>query len=69
MQQTAPRITDWSLVPLTFGLEYAALLIGRKRPAISRMCRMNAIPCRKARRQWWFDRESIKKFLENGGQQ
>lgn len=69
MQRTAPRITDWSLVPLTFGIEYAELLIGRKRNAITRMCRMNAIPCRKVGRQWWFDRESIRKFLENGGAQ
>lgn len=64
MQRTAPRITDWSMVPLTFGLEYAELLLGMKRVAITRMCRMGEIPCKKFGRKWLFSRKAIRSFLE-----
>lgn len=58
------KITDWAIVPETFGLEYAVLLFNaHNRAAMARLCRLGRVPCKKIGRKWIFDKESAQEFF------
>lgn len=61
-------ITDWNMVPVTFGLEYAELIFNLKRATITRKCRDHELPGRKIGRKWIFNRDEIREMLKSEGQ-
>ncbi len=65
-QRAAPKqrpITTWEKVPVTFGIDMAALLFGISRSTVLRRCRDGEIPAHKFGKFWTFNKIEIMKYL------
>ena len=61
-------ITRWDDIPLIFDIPIMVRLLGRSYDSVKKMCLQGRLPAFKIGNEWRFNKESVQRWMEAGGE-